>query len=124
VHLVAAVLLGAVFVVSGAAKLVDVDGWAAQAAGLGIPRPAAVVVPWMELPVGASVAAQLAEPVPVVIALALLVAFTSVIGWNLALGRRPPCACFGAWSAAPIGRRHVVRNAVFIALAVVVIATT
>jgi uncharacterized membrane protein YphA (DoxX/SURF4 family) len=124
VHLVASLLLGAVFVVSGAAKLAIGERWTGQASGLGVPRPIALVVPWIELAVGAMVATQLAEPGPAVAALALLIAFTVVIAWNLRIGRRPPCACFGAWSSAPISWRHVARNVAFVGLAVVVIATT
>jgi hypothetical protein len=37
---------------------------------------------------------------------------------HLVAGRRPECACFGAWSAKPIGVGHVVRNGVLLALAV------
>ena len=47
----------------------------------------------------------------------MLVAFTALIGVALAHGRHPPCACFGAWSAKPIGAGHLVRNAALIVLA-------
>lgn len=123
-HTVLSVLLGAVFVVSGFAKLASPAAWRAQAAGLGTPSVAAAVVPYVELAVGATVAVQLIEPIPAIVALGLLLAFTAVIGANLVAGRRPPCACFGAWSATPISWRHLTRNAAFIALAVAVLATT
>ena len=55
-------------------------------------------------------AAELGAPRPVALVL------------RLAQGRRPPCACFGAWSATPIGWGHVARNAVFAAFAAVAIA--
>ncbi len=54
-----------------------------------------------------------------VIALAILVVFSALLVLRLAQGRRPPCACFGSWSAKPLGWQHLVRNAVLIALAVV-----
>jgi hypothetical protein len=41
---------------------------------------------------------------------------------QLAQGRRPPCACFGGRTARPIGPLTVVRNAAFLAVAVVAIA--
>jgi hypothetical protein len=53
------------------------------------------------------------------VALLVLVGFTVLILRRLAEGRRPPCACFGAWSTKPLGRGHVVRNLCFIGLAVV-----
>jgi uncharacterized membrane protein YphA (DoxX/SURF4 family) len=116
-------VLGVVFLASGVAKLADVPSWTAQASGFGVPRAVGVAVPWVELVVGATVAARAVEPVPAVAALALLLVFTSVIAWNLRSGRRPPCACFGSWSNAPMSWRHVARNAAFIAIAVAVIAT-
>jgi hypothetical protein len=81
-------------------------------------------VPWWELAVGATTASGLLEPLPALVALATLVAFTAAIVWNLRAGRRPPCACFGAWSASELGWRHVLRNAAFSAVAVLVLVTT
>ena len=54
--------------------------------------------------------------------LATLLIFTGLIARRLAQGRHPPCACFGAWSAKPLGPGHLVRNGVLIVLAVVTIA--
>jgi hypothetical protein len=51
-------------------------------------------------------------------AAAVLVAFTALLVGKLAQGERPPCACFGSFTAAPIGPSNVVRNLVLIALAV------
>jgi hypothetical protein len=47
----------------------------------------------------------------------MLVAFTALIVRRLAEGKRPPCACFGAWSAKPLGIGHVARNGALIGLA-------
>ena len=52
------------------------------------------------------------------VALLLLGSFTALIVRRLAEGKRPPCACFGAWSAKPLGAGHVVRNGALIVLAV------
>lgn len=123
VHAVASLVLGAVFVGSGVAKLIDVAGWRRQAAGLAVPGPVAVAVPVVELAVGAATATQLAAPAPAAAALGLLVAFTALIGWNLRHGRRPPCACFGAASTTPISWRHIARNAILVVIAVIAVAT-
>lgn len=109
--------LGLVFLVAGGSKVAAGRRWPAQAAGLGVPRSLAPLVPWAELVIGALTFAGVWRPWPAVAALVALVGFTTVIGWQLAHGRRPACACFGAWSVAPLGARHVVRNAAFIALA-------
>jgi uncharacterized membrane protein YphA (DoxX/SURF4 family) len=119
---VAAVVLGAVFVVAGGSKLAAASAWRAQATGLGVAPAVAAVVPWIELAVGALLIVQIGEPWPAVAALVLLVAFSLLIAVHLARGRRPPCACFGALSARPIGPGHLARNAIFAALAVVALA--
>jgi hypothetical protein len=54
------------------------------------------------------------------VAALLLLAFTVVLVVRLVQGRRPPCACFGALSAKPIGWGNVVRNGVLIVVAAVV----
>jgi uncharacterized membrane protein YphA (DoxX/SURF4 family) len=113
----AAVVLGVAFVVAGASKLAAGGAWPAQAAGLGAPAWLAAPVPWVELAVGATLIVQVARPWPAVAALALLAAFTALIGRQLAAGKHPPCACFGAWSAKPLGWTHLARNAALIALA-------
>ena len=118
VALVASVVLGVAFLVAGGSKLAAGDAWPAQAAGLGAPRVAVPTLPWIELVVGAALVFQLVPPWPAVVALALLVAFTRLIVVRLRAGEHPPCACFGAWSAKPIGRSHLVRNAALIALGV------
>jgi uncharacterized membrane protein YphA (DoxX/SURF4 family) len=118
VIVVVSVMLGAVFVVSGVAKVAAPQQWRSQSAGLGVPRTIAIVVPAIELVVGASLVAQLARRVSAVVAIVMLLAFTTLLVVRLKQGRRPPCACFGSLTSKPIGWSDVVRNVVFIALAV------
>lgn len=119
---IASLLVGAVFVVAGGSKLAAGDAWPAQARELGAPSVTISAVPWVELCVGAALVAGLARPFAAVTALVLLVAFTGLIGLRLTQGKRPACACFGAWSATPIGPMHLVRNGVLMVLAVVALA--
>ena len=117
----AALVLGALFIGAGVSKVALGGAWPAQAARLGTPRLVAVAVPWVEIVVGAAVAARLGMPWPSVAALALLVAFTTLLVTRLAAGDHPPCACFGAWSTRPLSWTHVARNAALMALAIVAI---
>lgn len=119
VALIASIVVGAAFVVAGGSKLAAGGSWPSQARGLGAPDWTIPFVPWVELAVGALLIAQWFPPWPAVAALVLLLAFSALIVNALARGRRPPCACFGAWSAKPIGAGHLVRNGVLIVLAVV-----
>ena len=119
VSFVASILVGVAFVVAGGSKIAAGASWPAQARGLGAPGWTIPIVPWVEIAVGALLIAQAVPPWPAVAALVMLVAFTALIVNSLVHGRRPPCACFGAWSAKPIGPGHLARNAVLIVLAVV-----
>jgi uncharacterized membrane protein YphA (DoxX/SURF4 family) len=115
---VAAVVVGAVFVVSGVTKLARPQLWRAQAGELVTPTRLLDAVPVFEVVLGALLAVQLQRAVFGSIAAGVLVVFTVLIAARLVQGRRPPCACFGTFSATPIGWGHLVRNAALIALAV------
>jgi uncharacterized membrane protein YphA (DoxX/SURF4 family) len=117
---VAGVVLGAVLLLSGAAKLAAGPRWAAQAAALGSPDVAIPVVPWLEIGLGALLVVGVWRAAVALAAAAMLIVFTGLLVVRLAQGRRPPCACFGAWSARPIGLGSVVRNVVLIALALAI----
>jgi Methylamine utilisation protein MauE len=116
---IAAVGLGAIFVVAGAAKLALGAAWPAQARAMGAPMPIATIVPGVELVIGATLIARIAMPLPALAAIVLLVSFSVLIARQLVDGRHPPCACFGAWSHRPLSGAHLARNAVLVAVAVV-----
>lgn len=118
---IAAVALGVAMTLAGAAKVAAGPQWPAQAAALGAPGIAVPVLPWFEIVLGGLLCAQVARPVVGVLTIALLIAFTALIVLRLAQGRRPPCACFGSWSATPLGWRHLVRNAALIVVAIVAV---
>ena len=120
---VASVLLGIAFLVAGGSKLAAGPSWPEQASGLGAPAVVVPALPWIELVLGALLVVQLAPVAAGTSSLVLLAAFTALIVRRLGQGRHPPCACFGAWSARPLGWGHVVRNLALAALAVVIIAT-
>lgn len=113
----ARVVLGAVFVASGALKVRD-PAWPTSARAFGAPAWSVPVLPWAELAVGALVAAQFRFAA--LGALALLGAFTWLLVVHLARGDDVPCACFGTTSSArPVSWSHVARNVVLAGLAVV-----
>ena len=119
VSAVAAALVGSALVVAGGSKLAARESWPVQARGLGAPVWTIPIVPWFELVLGALLVVQIGRPVTALAAIGLFVVFTGLIAAQLRRGHHPPCACFGSWSASPIGPRHVVRNVVLIALAIV-----
>lgn len=118
VALIASILLGLTFVVAGGAKIAAGPSWPVHVRDLGVPMFVAPVLPWVELTIGALLIAQLFQPFAAWAAIGLTAAFSALIIRRLSQGRRPVCACFGAWSAKPIGPRHLVRNGAMLALGV------
>ena len=116
---IARVVLGATFLVAAVAKIGQGRGWVQQASSMGAPRLVAKALPWIELVLGATLAAGVRPPWPAAIAIGLLTAFTVWIVAHLAAGRHPPCACFGAASTAPLSWRHAARNVALMAIGIV-----
>ena len=114
----AGAVLGLVLLVSGVAKRVD-GGWPAAASALGAPSWAVAPLPWVEIGLGALLVSGLVRPVAAALAAVLLVLFSVLLAVNLARGRRPPCACFGSRSRAPISAWSLIRNAGLLALAAI-----
>jgi uncharacterized membrane protein YphA (DoxX/SURF4 family) len=119
---VASVLLGVTFLVAGGSKIAAGDRWPEQARGLGAPAAVIPVLPWFEIALGAVLVAQLSRVAASAVALAVLAAMTALVVRRLARHEHPPCACFGAWAAKPLGPGHLVRNGVLMLLAVIAIA--
>jgi uncharacterized membrane protein YphA (DoxX/SURF4 family) len=113
---VAGIVLGLTLLVSGVAKLAS-RSWSTQARSLRIPQPIATTLPIVELVLGAALVTDLGYPAVAWAAAALLLVFTAFIALSLATGRRPSCACFGAWSSRPIGPLSLLRNAALLLLA-------
>lgn len=115
VLLVARLLLAAVFLTAGVAKLRDRAGSVEAMAGFGLPvrlaRPAATLLPIAELAVAAALLPRASVVWGAVSAAALLAVFLVAILVNLGKGRRPDCHCFGQLHSSPAGWSTAVRNA-------------
>ena len=85
---------------------------------MGVGRPVALAVPWVELVVDGALIAQIMRPWPAMGAIVLLMAFTLVIVDRLLDGTRPRCGCFGSCFARPLSLTHILRNCVLLRLAV------
>jgi uncharacterized membrane protein YphA (DoxX/SURF4 family) len=114
----ARVVVGLVLLLAGALKARD-RRWLATAARFGLPRPGAVVLPWVEVVVGALLVAQVGGRLMAWVAVGLLVPFTVALIVRVVRRDDVPCACFGALSNARVSGRTVARNVVLVALAVV-----
>jgi len=108
---------------AGAAKVAMGARWPIEAATMGAPRPIVPVLPWIELVCGALLIAQWQRQSIALIVGVMLLVFTIAIIAQLARGRHPSCACFGSWSARPLGWWHVARNAALLVLAAVLVVS-
>ncbi len=116
---VARIVLGALFLASGALKLRD-PSWPGAARAMGAPRWTVPLIAPVEIVLGAALAAGVAKPWPAWLALGLLAVFSAALVRVLRHphDERPACACFGRWSAKPVGAGSILRNGALAALAV------
>ena len=123
--LFARLLLAAVFVVAGIAKLADRGASRRAITDFGVPAalagPLAILLPLAELGVAVALIPTVTAFWGAVGALTLLLLFVVGIGANLARGRRPDCHCFGQLHSAPAGWSTLARNGVLAVVAALVV---
>jgi methylamine dehydrogenase accessory protein MauD len=123
--LAARLVLAAVFVVAGLAKLLDAKGSGQALVGFGVPerlaQPLGTVLPLAELAIAIALIPLATAWWGALGALVLLGLFVAGIGFNLARGRRPDCHCFGQLYSKPVGAETLVRNAVLLVIAGLVV---
>ena len=115
---VATVVLAGTFTVAAILKFRDPAATRQSLANFGLPTPRllAVAVPVTELTTALLLVVDRRTGGPC--AVALLVAFTTLIAGRLVAGRRDSCGCFGTWSSRPLSWRDLVRNGILTALGV------
>src|SRR5438132_12892887 len=117
--LIARLLLSAVFLVAGFAKLADLAGSRQALRDFGLPNKLAYIfgllLPLAEIAVAVALVPPAHAWWGAVGALALLLMFVAGIGYNLAHGRTPDCHCFGQLHSAPAGWSTLIRNLVLAA---------
>ena len=123
--LLARLLLAAVFLVAGIAKLADLAGSRQALCDFGVPAqlstPLGVLLPLAELAVAVALLLPATAWWGAMGALALLLLFVGGIGYNLARGRQPDCHCFGQLHSAPAGWPTLLRNLVLATIAGLVV---
>ena len=123
--LTARLVLASVFLVAGAAKLLDRAGSRTSLRDFGVPALLVPVFVWL-LPI-AELACAVLLLVPALAlwgalgAAAMLAAFTLGISVSLLRGRKPVCHCFGQLSSEPVGSSTLVRNVALLAVAALIV---
>jgi thiol-disulfide isomerase/thioredoxin len=119
--LIARLVLAAVFVLAGVAKLLDLPGSRKAIIEFGLPAllasPLALLLPLAELGIAVTLIPASSAWWGALGALGLLLLFVVGISINLARGRKPDCHCFGQLHSAPAGWKTLARNGVLAAVA-------
>jgi hypothetical protein len=123
--LLARMLVAAMFVVAGAAKLADRRGVRRMLVQFGSPPLLAPPLAWVlagtELGVALALLLEPSARLGGLGAVVLLVVFGAAVAVNLRRGRRPECRCFGGLRAHETGWSTVARNALLASVAGVVV---
>ena len=118
---IARLLLAAVFIVAGFAKLADLPGSRQALRDFGVPavlaNPFGVLLPLAEIAVAVALIPSASAWWGALGALALLLLFVAGISYNLARGRTPDCHCFGQIHSSPAGWPTLIRNLLLAAVA-------
>jgi peroxiredoxin/uncharacterized membrane protein YphA (DoxX/SURF4 family) len=122
----ARLLLAAVFITAGLAKLANQGDFRRTLADFGLPSQLAAASIWTlplaEVTIGLTlVPAATAHPAAIA-AIGLLALFCVAIAGTLAQGSHPECSCFGPLRSAPVGRWTLLRNATLASLAMLILA--
>src|SRR4029078_4005557 len=108
------ILLAAILIIAAFAKLASLSRTRQSLEGFGVPAewivPASWALPLAELLSGFLLLLPATAWWGAVAAFLLFNVFNAVIAYNLALGRRPECNCFGQLHSTPVGRSTLARN--------------
>lgn len=123
---VAHLLVAAVLLTSGLAKVARPADQRAAFASMDVPAPLRrpLVIrchPWFEILLGIALVSlpHPADAAPATLALLLLTAYLVLVWRVVARGGQATCRCFGSLGASRVGPRTVLRNALLVALAAV-----
>jgi uncharacterized membrane protein YphA (DoxX/SURF4 family) len=123
----ARLVVAAVLIIAGLAKMAAIRQFEATLEGFGLLPPrlnglVARTLPWLEVTTGCAVAADYPTPWAALFAVALFIVFAIAVGIRLALGADGlKCGCFGRRADA-LSWRLVVRDLAFATLSIVAVA--
>ncbi|HEY0430036.1 MAG TPA: redoxin domain-containing protein [Pyrinomonadaceae bacterium] len=119
------IFLAAIFIVAGIGKFLDLEGSEKAVKAFGTPddlaKTFAVTIPFAEIVFGVSLLFVSTAWLGAVGAFLFLLIFIGGMIWQLAQGNAPECHCFGAIHSEPVSRKSLIRNAIFAALALVLV---
>jgi peroxiredoxin/uncharacterized membrane protein YphA (DoxX/SURF4 family) len=126
VLLLARLVLAVVFLVAGIGKLLDLKGSQQAMRDFSLPgflaTPLGIILPVAELAVAVALIPTASAWWGGIGALVLLLLFIAGIAYNLTIGRKPDCHCFGVFYSSAIGRSTLIRNLLLAVIAGLIVA--
>lgn len=120
------VILAGVFLTAGIGKLLDREGSEKALSDFDVPapivKPAAAVLPWVEIAVAAGLLFAVTSWIASFAAMILLAGFTVGMFVQMAKGKAPDCHCFGQIHSEPVSGRSIARNVVLTVVAGTLVA--
>jgi peroxiredoxin/uncharacterized membrane protein YphA (DoxX/SURF4 family) len=121
--LIIRVILAALLVMAGVAKLADLKGAEKAARGFGVTGQLAKIGPVLlsaaEIILGAMLLFPSVSWFGAIGAAALLLIFIGMMAYQWSKGQAPDCHCFGQLHSEPVGVKSIIRNVIFLGLAIV-----
>lgn len=121
--LIIRVILMALLVTAGVAKLADLKGAEKAARGFGVAGQLAKIGPVLlsaaEIILGAMLLFPSVSWFGAVGASALLLIFIGMMAYQWSKGQAPDCHCFGQLHSEPVGIKSIIRNLIFFGLAII-----
>jgi uncharacterized membrane protein YphA (DoxX/SURF4 family) len=120
----AGIVIGAVFVVAGLAKIGDPATFAAQVHNfrltpIVLENLVAVILPWVELVAGTALIVGMRRRAAACICAALMILFTVAVAQAAARGLDFECGCFGKAGSSTVGLKKLVENGVLCGVALI-----
>jgi len=110
-------ILAAIFGLAGIGKFLDLDGSERAVKDFGVPenlaKPFSFLLPAAEIFIAVLLLSTMTAWFGAVSGFLLLLVFIGGMLYQMALGRAPDCHCFGQIHSEPVGKKSLVRNAVF-----------
>ncbi len=113
---VLAAIVGVVFAVAGAQKILGWNQWISDARAQGVKKLLAACIPVTELVLGVLLTAFGLSSLVLGISTALLMVFTVFLAVSIRSGSQQPCACFGSRVRRPPSAKDLVRNVLLMSL--------
>ncbi|HSU24661.1 MAG TPA: redoxin domain-containing protein [Pyrinomonadaceae bacterium] len=121
--LIIRVILAALLVTAGVAKLADLKGAEKAARGFGVAGQLAKIGPVLlsaaEIILGAMLLFPSVSWFGAIGAAALLLIFIGMMTYQWSKGQAPDCHCFGQLHSEPVGIKSIIRNLIFFGLAII-----